>query len=108
MHVSHAPTPHSVCAVPQGGFPLHWPLVNSAHMAERLAKRELEKKRVEDVQQLALESPNHRWCRGGAGVVEGCRVQARRRAVVSRAWVLWLRGDPHRWCRLRGAAQGWL
>ncbi|PSC71468.1 heat shock [Micractinium conductrix] len=44
----------------KGGFPLHWPLVNSAHMAERLAKRELEKKRVEDVQQLALESPNHR------------------------------------------------
>lgn len=34
----------------QGSFPLHWPLINSDHMRERLAKRELERKRIEDVQ----------------------------------------------------------
>jgi hypothetical protein len=32
----------------QDSFPLHWPLVNSDHMRTRLAKRELEKKRIED------------------------------------------------------------
>ena len=32
----------------QGSFQLHWPLINSDHMATQLAKRELEKKRVED------------------------------------------------------------
>eukprot|EP00887_Chlorella_sp_A99_P002814 scaffold6.g2814.t1 len=41
-------------------FPLHWPLVNSDHMRERLAKRELERKRIDDMQRLALEDPNHR------------------------------------------------
>jgi len=32
----------------QGGFPLHWPLINSDHMRTRLAQRELEAKRLED------------------------------------------------------------
>ncbi|KAK9853604.1 hypothetical protein WJX84_007036 [Apatococcus fuscideae] len=42
------------------GFPLHWPLINSDHMRTRLAKREFEKKRLEDAQRLALQNPNHR------------------------------------------------
>lgn len=42
------------------GVPLHWPLVNSDHMTERLARRELEKKRIDDAKRLALEDPNHR------------------------------------------------
>lgn len=42
------------------GVPLHWPLINSDHMRERLAKRELEKKRIDDAKRLALEDPNHR------------------------------------------------
>lgn len=42
------------------GIALHWPLINSDHMRERLAKRELEKKRVDDAKRLALEDPNHR------------------------------------------------
>lgn len=44
----------------QDNFPLHWPLINSDHMRERLARRELEKKRLEDASQAALEGPNHR------------------------------------------------
>jgi len=32
----------------QGGFALHWPLINSDHMRTRLAQRELEAKRLED------------------------------------------------------------
>ena len=42
------------------GTPLHWPLVNSDHMRERLARRELERKRIDDAQRLALEDPHHR------------------------------------------------
>ena len=42
------------------GVPLHWPLINSDHMHERLAKRDLEKKRIDDAKRLALEDPNHR------------------------------------------------
>ena len=34
----------------QDGVPLHWPLINSDHMRTRLAKREFEKKRLEDAQ----------------------------------------------------------
>ncbi|KAK9810351.1 hypothetical protein WJX72_009272 [[Myrmecia] bisecta] len=41
-------------------FPLHWPLINSDHMRTRLAKRELEKKKIEDAHRLALEDPNFR------------------------------------------------
>jgi HSP20 family molecular chaperone IbpA len=44
----------------KGDFPLHWPLINSDHMKERLAKRELEKKRIEDAKHLALQDPNYR------------------------------------------------
>ncbi|KAL3140047.1 hypothetical protein ABBQ38_004327 [Trebouxia sp. C0009 RCD-2024] len=44
----------------KGSFPLHWPLINSDHMRTKLAKRELEKKRIEDDQRLALEDPNFR------------------------------------------------
>ncbi|KAL3154051.1 hypothetical protein ABBQ32_013597 [Trebouxia sp. C0010 RCD-2024] len=44
----------------KGSFPLHWPLINSDHMHTKLAKRELEKKRIEDDQRLALEHPNFR------------------------------------------------
>lgn len=40
--------PQSGNATMQEGVPLHWPLINSAHMQTRLAKRELEKKRLED------------------------------------------------------------
>ena len=36
----------------QAAYPLHWPLVNSDHMRTKLAKQELEKKRIED---------DHRW-----------------------------------------------
>ena len=49
----------------QGDFPLHWPLINSDHMRTRLAKRELEKKKVEDDQRwhlvalLALSTQQH-------------------------------------------------
>lgn len=42
------------------GVPLHWPLINSDHMRERLAKQELEKKRIDDAKLTALEDPNHR------------------------------------------------
>ena len=34
----------------QGDVPLHWPLINSDHMRTKLAKRELEKKKIEDAQ----------------------------------------------------------
>ncbi|DBA99584.1 hypothetical protein WJX82_005130 [Trebouxia sp. C0006] len=44
----------------KGSFPLHWPLVNSNHMRTKLAKRELERKRIEDDHQLALEDHNFR------------------------------------------------
>lgn len=37
----------------QGEFALHWPLINSNHMRMRLAKRELEQKRVEDANRWA-------------------------------------------------------
>lgn len=40
--------PNSSSSASQDDFQLHWPLVNSDHMATRLAKRELEKKRIED------------------------------------------------------------
>lgn len=42
------------------GVPLHWPLINSNHMAEKLAQRELEKKRIDDAKRLALEDPHYR------------------------------------------------
>lgn len=42
------------------GVPLHWPLINTDHMSERLAKRDLEKKRLDDAKRLALEDPNYR------------------------------------------------
>lgn len=42
------------------GVPLHWPLINSNHMAQRLAEKDLEKKRIEDAKLLALQDPNHR------------------------------------------------
>ena len=44
---------HAV-SMQQDSFALHWPLVNSDHMRTRLAKRELEKKRIEDA---------HRCCK---------------------------------------------
>ena len=44
----------------KGTFPLHWPLINSDHMKERLGKRELERKRIEDSKTLALQDPNFR------------------------------------------------
>ena len=37
----------------QSSFPLHWPLINSDHMRTKLAKRELERKRIEDDQRSA-------------------------------------------------------
>ena len=44
----------------RGAVPLHWPLVNSAHMRGRLARRELEQKRREDAARLALQDLNAR------------------------------------------------
>jgi hypothetical protein len=44
----------------KGAWPLHWPLINSAHMRGRLARRELEQKRVEDAKRLALQDPSAR------------------------------------------------
>ena len=32
----------------QGVWPLHWPVVNSPHMEEKLGRREMELKRKED------------------------------------------------------------
>lgn len=32
---------------------MHWPLINSDHMRTKLAKRELERKRIEDDQRSA-------------------------------------------------------
>ena len=57
------------------GVPLHWPLVNSEHMAERLGRRELERKRVDDAQRLALADPNHR------GAAEMADIRAFREAA---------------------------
>lgn len=37
----------------QSSFPLHWPLINSDNMRTKLAKRELERKRIEDDQRSA-------------------------------------------------------
>lgn len=44
----------------QGSFPLHWPLINSDHMRDRLGKAEMDKKRIADAKRLALQDPNHR------------------------------------------------
>ena len=35
--------------------------MNSEHMRDRLGQRELERKRIDDAQRLALQDPNHRW-----------------------------------------------
>ena len=40
----------------QGDTPLHWPLINSDHMRTKLAKRELEKKKIEDAHRCAAQS----------------------------------------------------
>lgn len=54
----------SRCTPPaQGSFPLHWPLVNSEHLREKLGRRELDRKRIEDSEKLQLQDPNFR--RGG-------------------------------------------
>ena len=42
------------------GFPLHWPLINSDHMREKLAKRELESKKKEDARLTDRANPNYR------------------------------------------------
>lgn len=42
------------------GFPLHWPLINSDHMREKLAKRELESKKKEDARLTDRANPNFR------------------------------------------------
>lgn len=42
------------------GYPLHWPLINSNHMAERLAKRELENKKKEDARLTDQSNPHYR------------------------------------------------
>ena len=51
---------HRALLLAQGGFPLHWPLINRDHMRDRLGQKELERKRVEDSNRLALEDPNFR------------------------------------------------
>jgi len=42
------------------GYPLHWPLVNSNHMAEKLAMRELESKKKEDARLTDQANPHYR------------------------------------------------
>jgi HSP20 family molecular chaperone IbpA len=42
------------------GFPLHWPLINSDHMREKLAKRELESKKKEDARLTDRAHPHYR------------------------------------------------
>ena len=45
----------------KGRFGLHWPLVNRpGKLARELGRRELEQKRLEDAERLALEDPGHR------------------------------------------------
>lgn len=44
----------------KGKFGLHWPMVNKPIMKVALAKKELEKKRIEDAKRLLLEDPNFR------------------------------------------------
>lgn len=44
----------------RGAHPLHWPLVASDHMRERLARRELERKKLEDASRATLQAPHHR------------------------------------------------
>lgn len=38
-------------------MPLHWPLINSDHMRTKLAKRELEKKKIEDAHRCSCPVP---------------------------------------------------
>lgn len=42
------------------GFPLHWPLINSDHMREKIAKRELESKKKEDARLTDRANPHYR------------------------------------------------
>ena len=42
------------------GVPLHWPLINSDHMRETLAKKELEMKKKEDARLTEKANPNYR------------------------------------------------
>ena len=39
-------------------WPLHWPVVNSPHMEEKLGRREMEQKRKEDAIKYELEDPS--------------------------------------------------
>ncbi|GAX76440.1 hypothetical protein CEUSTIGMA_g3885.t1 [Chlamydomonas eustigma] len=43
----------------KGVWPLHWPVVNSSHMEEKLARREMERKRKEDEFRFELEDPDY-------------------------------------------------
>ena len=42
------------------GYPLHWPLINSDHMREKLARRELESKKKEDARLTDQANPHYR------------------------------------------------
>lgn len=42
------------------GYPLHWPLINSDHMREKLARRELESKKKEDARLTDRANPHYR------------------------------------------------
>lgn len=42
------------------GYPLHWPLINSDHMREKLAMKELEHKKKEDARLTDQANPNFR------------------------------------------------
>ncbi len=42
------------------GYPLHWPLINSDHMQEKLARRELESKKKEDARLTDQANPHYR------------------------------------------------
>ena len=59
-----------VCA--QGVWQLHWPLVQSEHFKETLARREMEAKRLEDAQ---------RWGRG-----PGCAHDQAQHPLERRKW----------------------
>jgi len=69
----------------QDNFALHWPLVNSDQMRTRLAKRELEKKRIEDAHRccdLTVSYANKSWLQIGHPTRIKIYVHARRLALA--------------------------
>jgi len=65
-------------APPQDAFPLHWPLINSDHMRTQLAKRELEKKRIEDAHRCEITEKLLR------SLAQACKLQMQHRILLRR------------------------